>query len=130
MPRPTRQARASADLLHRTGSASASVIAARMLAFADPATAGSAWHLAEAQRMGAEKLDAVATGMQAAGMELALLPGRMLALAVRPSAWTPGGWLDAWSSAAGLWLGVGNAALRPASLAAVRNRARLAHRRR
>lgn len=125
-----RQVRDTAALFHRTGSASAAVIAARMLAFANPATAGSTWHLAEAQRMSAEKLDAVGTGMQAAGIELALLPGRMLALAARPSAWTPLGWLDAWASVAGLWLGVGNAALRPASVAAVRNRSRLARRRR
>jgi hypothetical protein len=37
--------------------------------------------------------------------------------------------MDAWMEGANLWLGVGNAALRPAKTTAVRNRSRLAKRR-
>lgn len=124
MPR-IRQARAAAKLLTTTGNASASVIAARMLAFANPAAPLTPWHRAEAQRMGAEKLTATGEGMLSAGMELAWLPYRMLQLGARHSAWTPSGWMNAWTEGADLWIGVGNAALRPAKSAAVRNRARL-----
>lgn len=123
-----RQARTSVSLLTAAGSASASVIAARMLAFANPATAMSPWHLAEAYRMSSEKLDAGKAGLLAASAELAMLPGRMLQLAARPSAWTPNGWMNAWVEGAGLWLGVSNAALKPAKSTAARNQARLAKR--
>lgn len=128
---PTRHpARTAADLLTATGNASARVIAARMLAFSDPAGALSPWHQAEAQRMTSEKVGAASEGLLAAGAELAMLPHRMLQIAARPAAWTPSGWMDAWMASAGLWIGVGNAALRPARTTAVRNQARLARARR
>jgi hypothetical protein len=76
--------------------------------------------------MSAEKFDAVQDGMRAASMELALLPSRMMMIGARPASWTPNGWIGAWTEAASLWIGVGNAALRPAKSAVVRNRARLA----
>jgi len=120
------QARAAADLLTTTGNASARVIAARMLAFSDPAGALSPWHQAEAQRMTSEKVSAASEGLLSAGAELAMLPYRMLQIAARPAAWTPSGWMDAWMASAGLWIGVGNAALRPAKTTVVRNQARLA----
>jgi hypothetical protein len=124
---PTRdQARTAAALLHATGSASASVISARMMAFSNPATAMSPWHQSEARRMTSEKVDAISDGMRAASMELALLPTRMMMIGARPASWTPTGWMGAWTEATGLWIGVGNAALRPAKSAAVRNRSRLA----
>lgn len=123
---PRHQARTAADLLTATGNASARVIAARMLAFSDPAGALSPWHQAEAQRMTSEKVGAASEGLFAAGAELAMLPYRMLQIAARPAAWTPGGWMDAWMASAGLWIGVGNAALRPARTTVVRNQARLA----
>lgn len=121
-----RSARTAAALLSTTGTASASVVAARMRAFANPATALSPWHQSEAQRMGSEKLEAAGAGMLAAASEMAMLPMRLLQLGARPSTWTPGGWMNAWIEGAGLWVGVGNAALRPAKVAAVRNRDRLA----
>ncbi len=124
------QARTAADLLTATGNASARVIAARMLAFSDPTGALSPWHQAEAQRMASEKLGAASEGLLSAAAELATLPLRMLQLAARPAAWTASGWMDAWMAGAGLWIGVGNAALRPAKIAVVRNQARLARRRR
>lgn len=121
-----RTARTAAALLNTTGSASASVVAARMRAFANPATAMSPWHQSEAQRMGTEKFEAAQAGLVAASAELAMLPMRLMQLAARPSSWTPAGWMNAWMDGAGLWLGVGNAALRPAQVTAVRNRDRLA----
>jgi hypothetical protein len=122
--------RSAATLLNATAAASASVIAARMLAFSNPATALSPWHRSEAQRMSAEKLAAARDGAVAATLELSLLPFRMWQLASRPAAWTPAGWLDAWTHGAELWLGVGSAALGPAAATATRNRARLAKRQR
>jgi len=124
-----RQTRIAAETFHAAGSAAASVIAARMLAFSDPLASSSAWHQAEARRMVEEKLGAAGEGAVSAGMELALMPWRMLQLSMRPSAWTPAGTAQAWMDAGSLWLGVGNAALRPARRAAVRNRTRLAGRR-
>ena len=64
------QARTAADLLTTTGNASARVIAARMLAFSDPAGALSPWHQAEAQRMTSEKVGAASEGLLAAGAEI------------------------------------------------------------
>jgi hypothetical protein len=125
--RPT--TRSTAALLNATAAASASVIAARMLAFADPATSLSAWHRTEALRMSSEKLAAARDGALSATLELSMLPFRMWQLAARPSAWTPAGWLDAWTRGIELWLGVGSAALRPATRTAVRNRSRLARKR-
>lgn|GEM_PF-1001990 len=120
-----RQARAAASLLSATGSASASVIVARMLAFSHSSGVLSPWHQSEVRRMASEKLDAASEGLLSAGMELSMLPYRMLQLGARPSAWTPAGWMNAWMDAGGLWIGVGNAALRPARTKAMRNRARL-----
>ena len=120
------QARTAAALLQATASASASVITARMLAFSNPATMFSSWHQSEAQRMGAEKIQAISAGMLAAGMELAVLPSKMLMIGARPASWATNGWVSAWTEAAGLWIGVGNAALRPAKSTVVRNRSRLA----
>ncbi len=124
MPSP-RQARTAVALLTTTGNASARVIAARMLAFSDPAGALSPWHQAETQRMTSEKVGAASEGLASAGAELAMLPYRLLQIAVRPTTWTPSGWMDACMAGAGLWIGVGNAALRPARTVAVRNQARL-----
>ena len=124
--RPRDQARAATELLNAAGSASASVITARMLAFSNPATVMSPWHQSEAQRMTSEKVAALGDGMRAASAELALLPSRMLMIGARPASWTPTGWMGAWTEAAGLWIGVGNAALRPAKSTVVRNRSRLA----
>ena len=121
-----RETRAATALLHATGAAAASVIAARVQAFSDPATLLSPWHQSEARRMTSEKLDAASQGMQAAGIELALLPARMLMIGARPAAWTPAGWMTACNDVAALWIGVGNAALRPARNTAVRNQRRLA----
>ena len=81
------ETRAATALLHATGTAAASVIAARLQAFSDPATLLSPWHQSEARRMTSEKLDAASQGMQAAGIELALLPARMLMIGARPAAW-------------------------------------------
>ncbi|RZA21156.1 MAG: hypothetical protein EOP93_03875 [Lysobacteraceae bacterium] len=120
------QARTAVSLLNTTGSAAASVIAARVLAFSNPANLLSPWHQSEARRMTGEKLEAASAGMIAAGAELAMLPYRMLQVGVRPASWTPAGWMGAWMEGAELLLGVGNAALRPAKAAAVRNRTRLA----
>ena len=62
----------------------------------------------------------------AASAEMGMLPMRMMQVGMKPSMWTPTGWLTAWQEAAGLWVGVGNAALRPAKQTVVRNKARLA----
>ena len=126
---PRHTARTTAALLNATAAASASVIAARMSAFSNPATMLSPWHRSEAQRMSSEKLAAARDGAFSAGMELCLMPVRLLQLAARPASWSPAGWLDAWSEGMDLWLGIGNAALRPAKATAVRNRSRLAKRR-
>lgn len=123
-----RETRAATALLNATGNAAASVIAARMQAFSNPATLLSPWHQSEAWRMTEEKVDAVTDGMQAAGMAMALLPARLLMIGARPASWTPGGWMAACSDVAGLWIGVGNAALRPARNTVVSNQRRLARR--
>ncbi|GHC10621.1 hypothetical protein [Thermomonas carbonis] len=120
-----RETRAATALLNTTGTAAANVIAARMLAFSNPATMLSPWHQSETRRMTAEKIDATTDGMQAAGMELAMLPARIMMIGARPASWTPAGWMNAWNDVAGLWIGVGNAALRPARNTAVRNQRRL-----
>lgn len=128
MPRRNRQARTANELLATTTQASASVIAARAMAFSDPATLFSPWQQAEARRMVTEKVTAAGDGMLAASFELAALPWRMLQLVTSPSAWTPSRWMQLCMAGAGVWIGVGNAALRPARNTAVRNRKRLAPR--
>jgi len=125
MSSPRRQARTALSLLNATGSASASVIASRMLAFSHPGPL-TPWQQSEAQRMASEKIAAAGDGWMSAWTELALMPGRMWQLGHRSHAWTPMGALQAWTDVCGLWLGVGNAALRPAMQTAVRNRTRLA----
>ena len=119
------QTRTATALLNATGTASANVIATRMLAFSNPATMLSPWHQSEAKRMTSEKINAASEGMLAANTALVMLPYQMLKLGMRPSAWTPTGWMGAWQDAAELWVGVGNAALRPAKNTVVRNQARL-----
>lgn len=128
MPSP-RQTRTATALLHATGAASANVIAARVLAFSNPATVLSPWHQSEARRMTAEKISAASDGLFAASAELAMLPSRMLMISARPSSWTPAGWINAWQETAGLWVGVGNAALRPAKRTVVKNQSRLGRKR-
>ncbi len=120
-----RQTRTATALLNATGVASANVIAARMLAFSNPATMLSPWHQSETNRMTSEKVNAASDGLLAANAALAQLPYRMLQLGMRPSSWTPTGWMGAWQDATELWVGVGNAALRPAKKTVVRNQARL-----
>ena len=124
-PVPSRQSRAAAALLHATGSAAADVIAARIRAFAVPGP-WSAWQQREALRMGSEKLAAAQAGMLAASLELAMLPSRMTMLLAQPWAWTPLGLARVGMDATELLAAVGNAALRPARDAVVRNRNRLA----
>ena len=125
---PSPKLAGAAALLLATGNASTSVVAARMSAFSEPATMLSPWHRTELMRMGFEKIGAIGAGVQAASTELASLPFRLWAIGARPSSWTATGSLDAWAESAGLWIGVGNAALRPAMTAAMRNRSRLARR--
>ena len=119
------QTRTATALLNATGTASANVIATRMLAFSNPATMLSPWHQSEAKRMTSEKLNAASEGIQAANAAIAMLPYQMLKIGMRPSAWSPTGWMAAWQESAELWVGVGNAALRPAKNTVVRNQARL-----
>lgn len=123
------ETRTATALLNATGAASANVIAARLLAFSNPATVLSPWHQSEAKRMTSEKINAASEGMFSASAELAMLPCRMLMISARPSSWTPTGWMNAWQDAAGLWVGVGNAALRPAKKTVVKNQSRLARKR-
>lgn len=126
--RPSRRTAAAAAAWNATGVVAASVIAARALAFATGTRPWTAWQHAEFRRMSSEKAEALAQGLQAAGIEAAMLPARWMQLGMRPSAWTPVGWMQAWIDASELWLGVGHAALQPASTTARRNRARLARR--
>jgi len=119
------QTRTATALLNATSTASANVIAARMLAFSNPATMLSPWHQSEAKRMTSEKVTAAKKGMLAANTALAMLPYQMLQLGMRPSSWTASGLFGAWQDAAELWVGVGNAALLPAKQTVVRNQARL-----
>lgn len=123
-----RHSRTGTALLNDSAAAAASVIAARALAFSSVSRPWSSWHHSELLRMGSEKVEALNAGLYAGGMELAMLPWRIMQVAVRPASWTPAGGHDAWTAMAELWFGVGNAALRPARDAAVRNRARLARR--
>lgn len=120
-----RETRLATALLTATGTASANVISARMLAFSNPATMLSPWHQSEARRMTDEKIDATRDGVHAASMALAMLPARLMRIGARPASWTPVGWMNAWAEATELWIGVGNAALRPARNTVVRNQRRL-----
>ena len=123
-----RHSRTGAVLLYDAGAAAASVIAARVLDFSSCSRPWTAWHNTELRRMGDEKVEAASAGLQAAGMELAMLPWRTMQVGARSASWTPAGSMAAWAAMAELWFGVCNAALRPARNAAVRNRSRLARR--
>lgn len=123
-----RHSRTGAVLLYDAGAAAASVIAARVLEFSSSSRPWTAWHHSELRRMGSEKVEAAGAGLHAAGAELAMLPWRTMQIAARPASWTPTGCMAAWAAMTELWLGVCNAALRPARNAAVRNRSRLARR--
>lgn len=120
-----RQTRSATALLTATGAASANVIASRVLAFSNPATVLSPWHQSEAKRMTSEKVNAASEGMLAANAAMAQLPYRMLQIGMRPSSWSPTGWMGACQAACELWVGIGNAALQPARKTVVRNQARL-----
>ncbi len=119
------QIRTATALLNATGAASANVIATRMLAFSNPVTLLSPWHQSEAKRMSSEKIEAASDGMIAASAALGLLPYKMLQVGMRPSSWSASGWMNACQEVSELWVGVGNAALRPAKQTVVRNQARL-----
>ncbi len=123
------ETRTATALLHATGAASAKVIAARMLAFSNPAAVLSPWHQAEAKRMTSEKLQAASEGLLAASAQAAMLPYKLLQIGARPSSWSANGAITAWQDAAALWVGVGNAALRPAKKTVVSNDVRLARKR-
>ena len=125
---PRRRSSTGTVLLNDAAAAAANVIAARALAFSSFSRPWTSWHHSELLRMGSEKVEAVNAGLYAGGMELAMLPWRIMQVAARPASWTPAGGPDAWAAMAELWFGVGSAALRPARNAAVRNRARLARR--
>ena len=123
------QTRKAAALLNATSTASAKVIAARILAFSNPASVLSPWHQSEAKRMTSEKITAASDGIVAASNAAAKLPYKMLQLGMRPSSWSPTGWMSAWQDAVELWVGVGNAALQPAKQTVISNDARLARKR-
>ncbi|MDQ3038430.1 MAG: hypothetical protein M3R16_01300 [Pseudomonadota bacterium] len=125
-----RQSRTATALLTAAGTASANVIASRMLAFSNPVTMLSPWHQSEAKRMTSEKVNAASEGMLAAHTAITMLPFQMLQLGMRPSSWSPTGWMGAWQDAGALLVGVGNAALQPAKTTVVRNQARLGRSRR
>ena len=109
-----------------TGQASASVVSARLIALSNPFDFMSRQQQREVSRMVAEKLQAGIEGWLAASAALAVLPLRVLqSTAPRPAAFTPAVAMETWMALAGLWIGVGNAALEPARRAVVANRARL-----
>ena len=122
---PRRPSRASLSLLTDTAMASADVIAARMRVFADPSTWGSAGSQREAQRMLQEKLSASGEGAYAAWVAMARMPLQAAQSGVWLAPWQPQAWWRLWSSTAEAWVGLGNAALRPATRKAVANQRRL-----
>jgi hypothetical protein len=122
---PRRPSRASLPLLTDTSVASADVIAARMRMFADPSTWGSASSQREAQRMLQEKLSATSEGAYAAWVAMARMPLQAAQSGVWLAPWQPQAWWRLWSSMVETWMGLGNAALRPATRKAVANQRRL-----
>ena len=122
---PRRPSRASLPLLTDTAVASSEVIAAQMRMFADPSTWGSAGNQREVQRMLQEKFSASGEGAWAAWQAMARMPLRAAQSGVWLAPWQPQAWWWLWSSMAEAWMGLGNAALRPATRKAVANRPRL-----
>jgi hypothetical protein len=127
MPVQNQPARTAARLLADTGSASASVVSARLLAFANPFDFMSRQQQREMSKMVNEKVKAGYDGWLAASAELAAMPFRLLQATSRPSAFTPAVAMETWMGLAGLWIGVGNAALQPARKTVMANHARLRH---
>ncbi len=123
MPARTKQARIAAKLAADTGAASLSVMSSRLLALSDPREFGSARQQREVKRMVNEKMAAGVGGWMAAATEMSLMPYRLMQTGGKTGAL--GGGLDSWMTLGNLWLGVGNAALRPARKTVVANRSRL-----
>lgn len=115
----------SAQLLTDTASASAEVISARMVRLSDPREFLSARQQREVGEMVSEKMYAGAQGWAGAVAEAWLLPFRAASAFGKPSAFTPIGAMRAASEIGALWLGVGDAALRPAKTKASSNRTKL-----
>lgn len=122
---PRRPSRATLPLLHDTASASSEVVALRMLDFADPAAWTSTRNQREATRMLQEKWQAGGEGAAAAWMAMARMPLIGAQSGVWFAPWQPQAWWRLWGSMAEAWMGLGNAALRPATRKAVANRRRL-----
>ena len=72
-----------------TGSASASVVSARLLALSNPFDFMSRQQQREVSKMVSEKMEAGFDGWMAASAEMAALPLRLLVATARPSAFTP-----------------------------------------
>lgn len=125
MPTHNKQARTAARLMADTGSASASVVSARLLALSNPLDFMSRQQQSEVSKMVSEKMKAGFDGWMAASAEMAALPLRLLQATTRPSAFTPAAAMETWMVLGGLWIGVGNAALQPARRTVMANRARL-----
>ncbi len=123
MPARTKQARIAAKLAADTGAASLSVMSSRLFALSDPREFGSARQQREVKRMVDEKMAAGVGGWMAAATEMSLMPYRLMQSGSKSG--TFGGGLESWMTLGNLWLGVGNAALRPARKAVVANRSRL-----
>lgn len=122
--KPTRNSRTSTRLLGATALAASQVVSDRLLGLADPAAFGSRRQQREIQRMFDEKSSAAFAGWFAAASEMMLMPMRLAAFAWRaPMSISPGA--EPWTSIGNLWLGVGNAAMRPVHRAVVANRKRL-----
>jgi hypothetical protein len=127
MPAQDKHARTAARLLVDTGSASASVVSARLLAFSNPLDFMSRQQQRELSKMVSEKVQAGYDGWMAASAELAAMPFRLLQGTARPPAFTPAVAMETWMALAGWWIGVGNAALQPARRTVMANHARLRH---
>lgn len=121
MARRNRQSRIAGKQMAEAGAASFEVISSRLLALSDPGGLLSPRQQREVGRMIGEKLAAGMDGWVAAGIEMSLMPYRVLQAMSRPPASVAEGvasWLD-------LWMGVGNAAMRPARRTVLANRKRL-----
>ncbi len=121
MARRRNQARITGKLISDSGAASLDVISSRLRALSDPQDFLSPRQQREVNRMVSEKLAAGMDGWMAAGIEMSLMPYRMLQAMSKPPASATDGMM-AWMN---LWLGVGHAALRPARKTVVANRKRL-----
>ena len=125
MSKPTRQVNRSAKLMADTATASAEVIAARLMKLGNPREFMTARQQRDIGGMVSEKMVAGMQGWMGAVTEAWLLPSRTIATLSRPSAYTPEGAARAAGEIGALWLGVGDAALRPAKRKASSNRTRL-----